>query len=190
MPNAGPARSQSLIQTAGTTECVRTHGLPGPDDLRLSGARPAGLLNTPVPRSGTHGREMLPCLCVCVVRALGVCRAHALRGPNGEGGGGVGHAVEVSAKPETVRKILQQCELQWYKEAYQAASFIVNTSWDYAFLPCAAIESESSNSVMHSAAPATLNEKQSDKKHLTMADPCLATLQCSVVVRLETPFLH
>ena len=37
--------------------------------------RPAGLLTAPVPRGGTHGREMPPCLCVWRARGRGAGRA-------------------------------------------------------------------------------------------------------------------
>ena len=38
-------------------------------------ARPAGLMTAPVPRGGTRGREMPPCLCVWGARAACACGA-------------------------------------------------------------------------------------------------------------------
>ena len=73
---------QGVIRTSGTTDIalpcasqlVRwVHGCPV--------SRPTGLMTAPVPRGGTHGREMPPYLCVWGARAGG-----------GRGGGGGGAA--------------------------------------------------------------------------------------------------
>ena len=64
--------AQGLIRTSGTTDVtllcasqlVRlVHGCPV--------SRPTGLMTAPVPRGGTRGREMPPCLCVWGARLGG-----------------------------------------------------------------------------------------------------------------------
>ena len=73
---------QGLIRTSGTTDIAlpcasqlvrRVHGCPV--------SRPTGLMTAPVPRGGTRGREMPPCLCVWGSVSPGA------PGPGGEAGG-------------------------------------------------------------------------------------------------------
>ena len=69
---------QALIRTSRTMDVA----LPCASLLvrRVLGcpvARPAGLMTAPVPRGGTRGREMPPCLCVWGARAACVCGAGA-----------------------------------------------------------------------------------------------------------------
>ena len=69
---------QGLIRTSGTMDVA----LPCASLLvrRVLGcpvARPAGLMTAPVPRGGTRGREMPPCLCVWGARAACACGAGA-----------------------------------------------------------------------------------------------------------------
>ena len=107
---------QGLIRTSGTTDIA----LPCASQLvrRVLGcpvSRPTGLMTAPVPRGGTRGREMPPCLCV-----WGVCwwghearrvtrQRRAWPGPGpvrpaggGRGGGGVGTRV-AKGGPRTPR---------------------------------------------------------------------------------------
>ena len=67
---------QGLIRTSGTTDVA----LPCASQLvrRVLGcpvSRPTELMTAPVPRGGTRGREMPPCLCVWGARAACVCVA-------------------------------------------------------------------------------------------------------------------
>ena len=73
---------QGLIRTSGTTDIAlpcasqlvrRVHGCPV--------SRPTGLMTASVPRGGTRGREMPPCLCVWGSVSPGA------PGPGGEAGG-------------------------------------------------------------------------------------------------------
>ena len=57
----------------------RGHGCPV--------SRPAGLMTAPVPRGGTRGREMPPCLCVWGARAAWGSVSPGAPGPGGEAGG-------------------------------------------------------------------------------------------------------
>ena len=73
---------QGLIRTSGTTDIA----LPCASQLvrRVHGclvSRPTGLMTAPVPRGGTRGREMPPCLCVWGSVSPGA------PGPGGEAGG-------------------------------------------------------------------------------------------------------
>ena len=63
--------------------------MTGPGGARLSTVtRPAGLLTAPLPRGGTHGRDMLPCLCVGRARSSVECVREGHPGHVGSGFGG------------------------------------------------------------------------------------------------------
>ena len=79
---------QGLIRTSGTIDIAlpcasqlvrRVHGCPV--------SRPTGLMTAPVPRGGTRGREMPPCLCVWGARAAWGSVSPGAPGPGGEAGG-------------------------------------------------------------------------------------------------------